>query len=86
MEKLKEKYDKKKALDLFKFYYCYTSSPHSKTLLKQNVDKSTMCYTKDGILLEMTTTQIIMTSTKILRSVDANTFTIPATPKDLTTY
>ncbi len=53
--------------------------------LNEAVDKSTICYTNDGILLQMTTTQMTMTATKVQRSIDESMFTIPAEPKDLST-
>lgn len=53
--------------------------------LKDMVDKSTICYTRDGILLEMTNPKTTMIATKVQRSADPAMFTIPATPKDLIT-
>jgi len=45
--------------------------------------ESTVCYTLDGILLEMTTQGMSMTATKVSRTVDDSLFTPPAEPKDI---
>jgi len=46
-------------------------------------EKSTVCYTKEGILLEMKSRDTVMTATKISRSVSDSEFTPPAEPKDI---
>ncbi len=48
----------------------------------QNV-KSTVCYTSDGILLEMTSPQSTMLATKVSRNVDSSEFVPPAAAQDL---
>lgn len=45
--------------------------------------KSTICYTSDGILLEMKSSENEMYATKVSRSVSSSEFIPPATPKDL---
>jgi hypothetical protein len=46
---------------------------------------TTVCYTSDGIMLEMTTSEpkVTMVATKVSRSVDEKLFTPPAKPVDL---
>jgi hypothetical protein len=48
-------------------------------------DTSTVCYTTDGILLEMTTAKMTMTATKVSRTVAADAFTAPAEPTSIPT-
>jgi len=51
--------------------------------IEQAGEKSTVCYTKEGILLEIKSRDTLMTATKISRSVSDSEFTPPATPKDI---
>ena len=46
-------------------------------------EKSTVCYTNDGIVLEMKNENAEMIATKVIRGVSDSDFTPPATPKDL---
>jgi hypothetical protein len=50
-----------------------------------NYNKSTskVCYTNDGILLEMATPQSNMIATKVLRTVDSSVFQLPAAAQDI---
>jgi hypothetical protein len=47
---------------------------------------SSICYTTDGILLEMTTEGMSMTATSVSRSVAASEFVPPAEPQDLSAF
>jgi hypothetical protein len=67
--------------------YLGTCSQAGESGLKYSVtDKgvtSTMCYTADGILLEMSTSKMTMTATKVSRTVAADAFVPPAEPVDI---
>lgn len=57
------------------------------TGIKYDVDsigaKSTICYTNDGILLEMKNNDTEMFAINVLRGISESDFTPPATPKDI---